>query len=109
MGDPAAAESYLREAVAAAPDDWETHFGLGEALRARDPQAAKAEYSAALDALTGNLDCLINLCVCDLAGGNAIEAEARARRALRSPKEVQGGVGQSGRGAVDAGSRERSP
>ena len=42
-GDLAAADASMREAVASAPGDWQSRYGLGAALRGTDPRAAKAE------------------------------------------------------------------
>src|SRR5689334_8156984 len=43
------AAALMREAVATEPDAWQSHYGLAEVERSRDPVAAKAAF---LDALS---------------------------------------------------------
>jgi Flp pilus assembly protein TadD len=81
--DCAAAESWMRKAVAASPDDWESHYGLGVTLRMRDAQVAAREFSRALAANPDNLQCLVSLSACALDRKDAALAEDYARRALR--------------------------
>jgi tetratricopeptide (TPR) repeat protein len=78
----AGAESCMREAVVSDSADWRSHYGLGEALRARDPVSAKAAFAEALARSPKNLHCLLNLCVCALASNDTSAAESYARLAL---------------------------
>lgn len=83
VGHLAEAEAYMRETVAADPCDWQSHYGLGEVLRARDPGAAKPAFVQALARSPENIHCLLNLCTCDLALNDGIAAETIARRAIQ--------------------------
>jgi tetratricopeptide (TPR) repeat protein len=49
----------------------------------RDLASAKLAFAEALVRSPENLDCLLNLCVCELMSKDAISAEAYARRALK--------------------------
>ena len=82
LGDVAGAETCMREALASAPDEWESHYALGMALRTRDPTGAERELSAALERAPINRHCLLALSSCALARGAGDVAERFARSAL---------------------------
>jgi tetratricopeptide (TPR) repeat protein/precorrin-6B methylase 2 len=82
MGNYGDAERLMRESLEVSPDDWTIHYGLGEALRTRDPLAAKDAFNGALKFSPGNIDCLLNLSACDVGLGKGSSAEGYARRAI---------------------------
>jgi tetratricopeptide (TPR) repeat protein len=83
-GDAVRAEACMRETVAATPDDWRSHYGLGETLRVRDPVSARGAFAEALVRSPNNLHCLLNLSVCELARRDATAAEFFAQKALKA-------------------------
>jgi hypothetical protein len=48
-GDRARAIASYREAIQRVPDDWASHFLLGQLLAADDPEAARREFALALE------------------------------------------------------------
>jgi Flp pilus assembly protein TadD len=72
----------MREAVAGAPDDWETHFGLGTCLQGQqDHVAAETSFRRALALSPENPYCLASLVNCKLGQGKGRDAVELARKA----------------------------
>ena len=79
-GAPKEAESYMRRAVAATPEDWESHYGLGTVLHAQQkvPEAIES-FERALALSPDNPHCLASLvnCLHDSTPGSRGEVVAR--------------------------------
>jgi len=74
---------FMRDAVAAAPDDWSTHFGLATVLRAQaQPGAGRAAFERALQLDPDNLHCISALVNCALELDDLDSAERFARRGV---------------------------
>ncbi len=80
---PAAAESLLRQAVAAAPDDYTAHFNLALALSLQQKDAeAIAEYRKTLDLKPGLYQADLNLGMLLLRNKRPVEAVPVLKNAL---------------------------
>ena len=88
LGRTEEAVAWMRKAVAIAPNDWATHFGLAIALRGRKrPAASRAEFEHVLALKPDDVHARSNLVACDIELGHAERAERIARAALeRDPQ-----------------------
>ncbi|MBS0593288.1 MAG: tetratricopeptide repeat protein, partial [Proteobacteria bacterium] len=87
LGDAAGAATCAREALARAPNSWESHYALGMALRVSDVAAAERALDDALQHSRANRHCLLALSACALVRGDAGAAERFAREALEARPE----------------------
>lgn len=82
-GFPQSAESYMRKAVAADPEDWETHYGLGTVLHGQQKVLEAIEsFERALALSPDNPHCLASLVNCQLDAVPGSRGEIVARHAV---------------------------
>ena len=75
LGDAVAAEAAYRRSIAVKPDDADTHFNLGNLLRAQQrPEEAEAAYRRAIALKPGYVEACTNL-------GNLLQAQQRSHEA----------------------------
>ena len=77
------AENYMRKAVGAEPNDWETHYGLGTVLQAQQKVSEAVEsFERALALSPDNPHCLASLVNCLLDSTPGSRGEVVARHAV---------------------------
>jgi tetratricopeptide (TPR) repeat protein/precorrin-6B methylase 2 len=87
------AEGCMREAVAKEPDAWQSHFGLAEVQRERNPHVARAGFLRALSLDQENEHCLLALSACCIQLKDGSGAEAAARRVIElAPDHARGWI-----------------
>lgn len=86
---PAAAEAWMRKAVAANEDEWTGHFGLGSSLRGQNKVDLAIEaFEIAFEVAPNNLHCLAQLFDCMLTQKRIEAAEKYARRAVAADPTI---------------------